>query len=127
MEPEERRSCQEKVDHFFANSFNKWGMVVAIHPCKVFWFSIMFLIGCSFGMSQRKSFENQRLAWTPEGNPSIAAGDRSAEMFPSRTGFIGVIAEAKEGVDSILKLEAFKEMDRFDRMMKELVVNVSSN
>lgn len=37
---------------------------------------------------------------------------------------MGVIAEAKEGVDNILTVEAFKEINRFDSMMKELKVNV---
>ena len=31
-------------------------------------------------------------------------------MFPSKGGFIGIMLEAKEGVDNILTVEAFKEM-----------------
>ena len=31
-------------------------------------------------------------------------------MFPSKGGFIGLMLEAKEGVDNILTVEAYKEM-----------------
>ena len=31
-------------------------------------------------------------------------------MFPSKGGFIGVMVEAKEGIDNILTVEAYKEI-----------------
>lgn len=58
MEQKEGKTCQERLDHFFALSFNKWGLVVAGNPCKVFWLSIMLLIGLSVGMRNQSSFEN---------------------------------------------------------------------
>ena len=123
MEQPTKKSCQERVDHFFAKAFNRWGLYVAGNPCKVFWLSMLLLIVLSSGMSSRASFPAEQLAWTPEGNPSVVAGARAAEMFPATGGFIGVVAEAKEGVDNVLTLEAFREIDRFDRLMKDLKVD----
>lgn len=110
------------MDHFFANLFSKWGVIVATNPKKVFWLSISFLVLMSLGMRKQEGFENERIAWTPAGTPSLEAGSRSAEMFPETGGIIGVLAEAKDGVDNIITLDGMRDIERFERMMKEITV-----
>lgn len=121
-EVKQKMKCQEKLDFFFAYVFSKWGLIVAGNPKKVFWGSIGAMLLLSLGILTEVEFEEPRLAWTPTGNPSVVASERAAEMFPASGGFVGVIAEAKEGVDNIITLEAMREIERFERMMKEMEV-----
>ena len=104
------KTCQEKVETFFNTMFGAWAIIVARNPCKVFWLSILFFIICASGMAQSRPFENEQLVWTPAGNPSVKNQERGQEMFPSKGGFIGVMVEAKEGIDNILTVEAYKEI-----------------
>jgi hypothetical protein len=64
------------------------------------------------------------LIWTPTGNPSLAANDRSKEMFPSTQGFMQIIAEVKNidsgSPDNILTLEAMKDIQDFQTGLAEL-------
>lgn len=106
----EPKNCQEKVESFFNNLFGSWATIVARNPCKVFWLSILVFIGFASGMGQARNFEDEQLVWTPKGNPSVKNRDRGQEMFPSKGGFIGIMIESKEDYDSILTLNAFKEM-----------------
>jgi len=57
-------------------------------------------------MSKRKEYEDQERIWSPTGNPSVIALDRSRELFPSEGGYIGVLAEVKDSEDNIISLVA---------------------
>jgi len=72
--------------------FYKWGGLVSHHPCKVFFFSLVLFLGLASGVAHMEHTENERLNWTPEGNPSIQASTRSQELFPQRGSVIGAIA-----------------------------------
>jgi hypothetical protein len=105
------KSLQEKLETALNNIFGAWGVIVATHPCKVFWLSLLGFIGLSSGMAQFTAYEDESVIWTPAGNPSLIADERQKEMFPSKGGFLGVIFEAK--ADNLLTLEAFKEIEKF--------------
>lgn len=65
-------------------------------------------------MGQRQEFDDEQEIWTPEGNPSMISNRRNKELFNSTSGgFIGLIAEGKEGYENILSIEAFKEIEQF--------------
>ena len=60
------------------------------------------------------------MVWTPADNASLKSRDKGAQLFPSKGGFIGLIAEVKEPTDSassIITLEAMQELKIFvDKM-----------
>lgn len=71
---------------------------------------------------KRESYENESLIWTPKGNPSTISSDRINEIFPSKSGFIGIMGEVKN-IDSatpgtVLTKNAFKELKVF---MEEMI------
>jgi hypothetical protein len=117
----------QKVDAFFNKTFSSWGGKVARNPCKVFWLSILAFIFIASGMSRSEAFPDQQVSWTPKGNPSIVARDREAEMFPASGGIIGVLFEVKDGVDSLLSVTAFVEMQAFAQGVNELKAYVGEN
>ena len=115
-EKSSKKNIQEKVESFLNDVFGSWGVTVATHPCKVFWFSLLGFILLSGGMAMREEFEDESLIWTPAGNPSLIADDRQKEMFPSKGGFIGVLFEVKDTEKGdLLNLEAFKEIETFQK------------
>lgn len=75
--------------------FGEYGSFVARHPCKVFWLAFIILIAFSAGLSQWDTFPDETLIWTPAGNPSLLARERSNEMFVSTGGLIAFMAEDK--------------------------------
>jgi len=108
-------SIQEKVEYFFHTVFGKWGLIVSNHTCKVFWLSILFFVALSGGMAMRKNFEDEQLVWTPTGNPSLKSRDKGSEMFPSKGGFVSMIAEVKdpESDASVINLALLQEVKGF--------------
>jgi hypothetical protein len=83
---------QQKVEQAINLLFYKWGGLVSQHPCKVFFMSLILFLGLASGVVHMEQYENERLNWTPDGNPSILASTRALEMFPQRGGIIGAIA-----------------------------------
>lgn len=86
---------------------------MARNPCKIFWLALLVLLVFSSGMGNTKSFPDEEIVWTPNGNPSILARDRSRVMFPSSGGFIGALFEVKGSNTNILTLNAFREIENF--------------
>ena len=110
------KNLQEKLETLLNDIFGAWGITVATHPCKVFWFSLLGFILLSGGMAMREEFEDESLIWTPAGNPSLIADERQKEMFPSKGGFIGAIFEVKDlQKGDLISLEAFKEIEKFQK------------
>ena len=106
---------QQKVEQAINLLFYKWGGLVSHHPCKVFFISLVVFLALASGVVHMEHYENERLNWTPEGNPSIAASARAQEMFPQRGGVIGAIAQSKVG--NVLTVEAYKELLAFQEML----------
>ena len=113
MSIDEKLTLSEKLDRFFNTLFAKWGLTVARNPCKIFWISLLVLLMFASGMGSPKKFPDEEIVWTPAGNPSILARDRSRVMFPSSGGFIGALFEVKGSTSNIITLNAFKEMEKF--------------
>lgn len=115
-------SIQEKVEEFFHTIFGKWGQILSQHTCKVFWFSILFFIVLSGGNAKRAEYEDQQTIWTPANNPSILAREKSDKLFPSKSGFVSIIAEVKnpgEEGSSIITVEALNEIKGYvDKMVE---------
>ena len=83
---------QQKVEQAINNIFYKWGGLVSHHPCKVFFFGLVFFLSLASGVVHMEQYEDERLNWTPVGNPSIEASTRAREIFPERGSVIGAIA-----------------------------------
>jgi hypothetical protein len=118
-------SIQEKVEYFFHTLFGNWGLIVSNHTCKVFWLSILFFVALSGGMAMRKTFEDEQLVWTPADNNSLKSRDKGTAMFPSKGGFVSMIAEVKDPEDesaSVINLDILEEVKKFtDDMLKSEV------
>ena len=67
------KTFQEKLETYLNDIFGWWGLTVAMHPCKVFWLSLLGFICLSGGMAKRTTFEDESITWTPAGNPSLLA------------------------------------------------------
>ena len=83
---------------------------------------MVFFLGLSLGSLKRESYANESIIWTPKGNPSTISAERINEIFPSKSGFIGIMGEVKN-IESatpgtVLTKNAFKELKVF---MDELV------
>ena len=102
---------QEKLDLLLATAFNKWGIILARNPCKIFWISLFLMLGLSSGLMQYKRFDDDILIWTPKNNPSVQAFNKSQALFSQDGGYIGVIAEVKGDSENVITLNAFKEMN----------------
>mmetsp|Transcript_27376 Transcript_27376/g.41638 ORF Transcript_27376/g.41638 Transcript_27376/m.41638 type:complete len:128 (+) Transcript_27376:145-528(+) len=63
------------------------------------------------GMGARSAFEDEQIVWTPRGNKSLLNMKRSRELFPATGGYIGLLAEARDGDESILSLAAFQDIE----------------
>lgn len=114
-------TIQEKVEEFFNQVFGKWGILLANHPGKVFTASVCFFILLSMGMAMRTTYEDENLIWTPDGNLSLESKNKGDKLFPSKGGFISMIAEVKDPSkdDSIITLGALNEIKQYvDRMEK---------
>jgi len=109
-----KKDPENEEEGLLDETFSRWGGFVSRNPCKVFWFTIIVMCLFGTGLSRSKDFEDQQIVWTPQNNTSILARDRQAEMFPSRGGVISALFEVKEGVDSLLTLDAFIEMRAFE-------------
>ena len=109
--PEANRleKLQEKIHDGFSNLFGWWGDLVARRTCCVFAIScIVWTIVCkSFlllnlflgaGYANMQTYEDETLIWSPTGNDSIVALDRSKELFSGSAiiHFITMIVTAKE-------------------------------
>ena len=121
-------SIQEKVEYFFHSVFGKWGVIVSNHTCKVFWLSILFFVVLSGGMAMRSTFEDEQLVWTPADNNSLKSRDKGTKMFPSKGGFVSMIAEVKDPSQdgaSVINLGALEEVKKFteDLMTSEKEIN----
>lgn len=68
----------------------------------------------------RKGYEDEQLIWTPADNGSLKSRDKSTKLFPSKGGFISMIAEVKESSKdgaSIISVDALNEIkDYVDSM-----------
>jgi uncharacterized membrane protein YdfJ with MMPL/SSD domain len=73
---------QQRLEQQMNLVFYKWGGLVSHHPCKVGVLSLIFFLILASGVVHVEQYENERLNWTPKGNPSIAASTRAQEMFP---------------------------------------------
>lgn len=72
-------------------------------------------------MAMRKNFENEQLVWTPNDNNSIKSSDKGSAMFPSKGGFVSMIAEVKDPSDnsaSIINLDILAEVKEFSVKMQ---------
>ena len=104
--------CQDFINKTFHNCFGWWGALVARRTCLVFWISIAFwLLICKFnnlmlirihiytgaGYMNTQTYTDETLIWSPTGNESIVALDRSKELFGSSAvnHFMTMIVTAK--------------------------------
>ena len=120
-------SIQEKVEYFFHTVFGKWGLIVSNHTCKVFWLSILFFVALSGGMAARKNFEDEQLVWTPADNNSLKSRDKGSKMFPSKGGFVSMIAEVKdpESDASVINLALIQEVKEFSDKLQTSEVKIN--
>lgn len=112
----ESKSIQERVEDFFNKAFGKWGLLLAVHPGKIFALSILFFVLLSSGFAMRKGYEDEQLVWTPADNGSLLSRNKGMKLFPSKGGFISVIAEVKDPSKddaSIITLAALNEIKAF--------------
>lgn len=124
----ESTTIQDRVEDFFNTIFGKWGNLLAFHPCKVFWLSMLFFILLSGGMATRKGYEDEQLIWTPADNPSLTSRDKSMKLFPSKSGFVSLIAEVKDPSDegaSIITLAAMKEIKEYVDLMQDAKADIN--
>lgn len=76
----------------------------------------------------RKTFENEQLIWTPADNNSLKSSDKGSAMFPSKGGFISMIAEVKDPSNddaSIINLDSLQEVKSFIDMMQEVEIEIN--
>jgi hypothetical protein len=64
-------------------------------------------------MSQSVTFANEQEIWTPVGNPSLVNNVRAGEMFPSKSAYIGFLAEVKDESANVMDKEALKDLEAF--------------
>jgi hypothetical protein len=69
----------------------------------------------SAGLTQKEEFTNGQEIWSPIDNPSTLANRRQQEMFPSMSGFIGLLFEVgdPETQDNIITVDSFREINTF--------------
>ena len=120
---DKKNSVEQKINGFFNSTFGRWGEIVAVHPCKIFWMAFLLMFCLSAGMAKHSKFEDMRLAWTPEGAPSIESNEKATEMFPSTGGFISVLYEAN---DNIITADSFAEMAEFQSLMYYTKIEINS-
>lgn len=69
----------------------------------------------------RKGYEDEQLIWTPTDNNSLKSRDKGTLMFPSKSGFISMIAEVKDPSKSdasVINLDALEEVKAFTDQMR---------
>ena len=115
-EKKPRMTVQEKVEFFFGSVFGRWGEIVAARPKLIFWGFILFFLLIGSGMSMSEGFENEEEVWTPRGNRSLKSQSKARELFPSKGGFIGLLAETKK--DTVITLATFKELEKLQEDIK---------
>ena len=71
-------------------------------------------------MLQMHEYADERLHWTPEGNPSVQARDRAEGMFPTSGGVIGAIAQAKS--TNLVTADAYSELIQFEEMVFQSMI-----
>lgn len=76
----------------------------------------------------RSTFEDESLVWTPADNNSLKSRDKGTIMFPSKGGFISMIAEVKDPEQngaSVINLGALEEVKKFteDLLKTEKEIN----
>lgn len=70
----------------------------------------------------RKTFENEQLVWTPADNNSLKSSNKGSAMFPSKGGFVSMIAEVKDPSNddaSVINLDILEEVKKFSNQMQE--------
>lgn len=64
----------------------------------------------------KKGYEDESVVWTPADNESLISRDKGQALFPSKGGFISMIAEVKDPsaeASSIITLNAINEIKNF--------------
>lgn len=77
---------------------------------------MLFFIALSGGMAMRSTFEDEQLIWTPADNNSLRSRDKGSTLFPSKGGFVSMIAEVKDPSKdgaSVITLAALEEVKKF--------------
>lgn len=115
--------------------FSGWADIVARRTCLVFWISLLVFILFSTGMSQSTLYEDENVIWTPSGNPTLKAQDKSKALFVKEEKYraVSIIWEIKGDATNILNVEALKEMKQFEDLMysvsdwKDTTVDATNN
>ena len=107
-------------ENFFSEAFGNWGYRIVHNPCRVFWLPVVFLMLFAQGSFPTREYEEEQAIWSPEGNPSVVASQRAAELFPSAVGVITALAEVKnpgDGNSNILTPAAVKELSQLHELI----------
>ena len=96
--------------------------MIVFHPCKCFWISMLWYVLVATGLTATVSFENEKMIWTPEGNPSAYALTKSREMFPDsdKGGVINALAEVKGDHASLLTIPALTELASYQNQFRDI-------
>ena len=125
---EESQTIQQRVEGFFNNVFGRWGEFISYNPCKVFWLSMLVFILLAGGMAKSQGFEDESIVWTPSGNPSLQAREKGGKLFPSKGGFIGLLAEVKNPSDAsstIITTQAIKDIKDFQAKLQAVKLTIT--
>lgn len=65
----------------------------------------------------RESYEDEQVIWTPADNESLKSRDKGSTLFPSKGGFVSLIAEVKDPSSTIVTKGALQEIKEYvDKM-----------
>ena len=76
----------------------------------------MIFIGFSLGLGWAKEFEDESIIWTPAGNPSLEAKDKSKILFPTEEKFRS-ISLIIENDDNVITKETLEQLLMFEEIL----------